>query len=548
MNRTTPRLICRICLLVLLLLAAVQAPLPYFVPAALLFVASGWDLVRSFPPRWAVLVQLGVIFLLPWFLGALLEKTAWLPYLGGSLGKAGTLGMVVAQLVVLPAMAPAFILLDYALKEQALTVKIIPARRPGRRLTGIAISLLVLGVGGILIAFITGGVSLLFSGAIILLYLTCWILYLRRAIPCQSLHIEPVEKRLLAGDIARITFSPRSRAGTPLYIKYRPMIDWVQVQEASSPGAPLTITVQPPLSGPTQPQVLATLSDRRSLFQVDQVIHPVALHVIPRAKYAEWLARRYLEQSGMLGAEEDVMPKKPNLVPHRGLEYLGSRTYQPGDEMRSIDWKHTLKLNNLIIKEYTQNTEQAAILAVNLSVSNAEEADKLAFNLITTALTLAQKDVPTALAAYNRKDVVFTTTVIEPKETLRQTLGLVKEIETVAFGEKSLRRVDIGRLRRDLYRLGQANSPVARKLAALLGFEYKALIEAAEHNPAARAVFEVTQHLSSRAVLIFISYLNHDAEALMVTADKMAHKGFTYLFMEPEGNKIARVKCITNYP
>jgi len=546
MDKMTPRLACRAILLALLLFTAVLAPLPYMVPAALLLVALVWDMVRPFPARWAIMAHLAVIFLLPWCLGALLEKMAWLPLLNESLGQAGMMDLGGATLVALPGAAPAFILLDQALAAQAMTAEIIPVRSPGRGLTRMAVILLSLGAGAILVALVVGGTAIFFSAVLLLLYTGAMILYLRRTMPRDSLRVEPVEKRLLAGDIARLDCIPHSRAVTALRIKYQPMVDWMQVQETSLSVAPLTVTVQPPLAGPSRPEVMATLTDRRGLFRVAQTIRPVILHVIPRARYAEWLALRYLEQSGQLGAEEDVITKKPNLVPRRGLEYLGSRTYQPGDETRSIDWKHTLKLNNLIIKEYTRNTEQAAILAVNLSVSHAEEADKLAFNLITTALTLAQKDVPTALAAYNRQGVVFTTGVIEPKETLQQTLQLVKQIETVSFGAKSLRRVDLGRLRRDLYRLAQAGTPVANSLAALLGFEYKALGEAAERNPAALAISEVTQNLAARAVIIFISYLNHDAEALTVTADKMAHKGFTYLFLEPEKSRVTHGRDIEN--
>jgi len=56
----------------------------------------------------------------------------------------------------------------------------------------------------------------------------------------------------------------------------------------------------------------------------------------------------------------------------------------------------------------------------------------------------------------------------------------------------------------------------------------------------------VTQNLAARAVIIFISYLNHDAEALTVTADKMAHKGFTYLFLEPEKSRVTHGRDIEN--
>ncbi|GAI55674.1 unnamed protein product, partial [marine sediment metagenome] len=183
--------------------------------------------------------------------------------------------------------------------------------------------------------------------------------------------------------------------------------------------------------------------------QVNQAIEPVELHVIPRARYAEWLALRYLEQTGA-GAGATTLPPKAILIPKRGVEYFDSRSYQPGDPLRDIDWKHTLKLNQLIIKEYIEAGEQRAIIAVNLSVTDAEEADKLAFNLITTALTLAQETIPTALAVYNHQKVILTTAVIDPRETLKQTLSLVKDITSVEFTHRFLQPSDIGKLRRNI--------------------------------------------------------------------------------------------------
>jgi len=43
---------------------------------------------------------------------------------------------------------------------------------------------------------------------------------------------------------------------------------------------------------------------------------------------------------------------------------------------------------NQLVKEYIEAGRQASIIAVNLSVSDAEEADKLAFNLTTAGITL----------------------------------------------------------------------------------------------------------------------------------------------------------------
>ncbi len=193
---------------------------------------------------------------------------------------------------------------------------------------------------------------------------------------------------------------------------------------------------------------------------------------------------------------------------------------------------HTLKFSQLIIKEYIEGGGQVAIVAVNLSVTDAEEADKLAFNLITTALTLAQESIPTALAAYNHQKVILTTGGIDPRETLKQTLSLVKDITSVEFAHRFLQPPDIGKLRRNITQLKQVASEPAQRLFSMLNFEYQAIEEAAKNHPATLALSVVTEHTPSPAIIVLVSQLNHDAEALMVTIEKLSRRGFTTIPIE----------------
>jgi uncharacterized protein (DUF58 family) len=160
----------------------------------------------------------------------------------------------------------------------------------------------------------------------------------------------------------------------------------------------MSLSFTPPLAGESHPQLQVSAVDPRGLIQINQILEPLNLHIIPRAKYAEWLATKYIEQtsSGVISAVD--LSAQAFVKPKRGIEYLESRTYQPGDTLRDIDWKHTLKLRQMVVKKYTEAGEQAAIIAVNLSVTDAEAADKLAFNLITVALTLAREGIAAALA------------------------------------------------------------------------------------------------------------------------------------------------------
>jgi hypothetical protein len=262
---------------------------------------------------------------------------------------------------------------------------------------------------------------------------------------------------------------------------------------------------------------------------VNCAAEPLALHVIPRAKYAEWLAMKYLEQAGT-GSGENLVPEAR--APRRGTEYLDSRGYQPGDEMRNIDWKHTVKFNQLTVKEFIEAGGQTAIIGVNLSVADAEEADKLAFDLITTALTLAQEMVPTALAAYNHEQVVRTTAAGDPKDALKHSIALVNNIAQVELGQRFLQPANLSRLRRNLGILRGATSQPAQKLLSILDFEYRAIEKAAGGNPATAALLRSAERVTAPASVVLISRLNHDAEAVMVTTERLQRRGFNMLPVE----------------
>ena len=291
----------------------------------------------------------------------------------------------------------------------------------------------------------------------------------------------------------------------------------------------LEITFTPPLAGESFPQLQVSAVDPRGLIQINQLLKPLDLHIIPRAKYAEWLANKYLEQTGSGVVPELKLSTKNLLKPKRGIEYLESRVYQPGDTLRDIDWKHTLKLSQIIVKEYQESNEQAAIIAVNLSVTDAEAADNLAFNLITVALTIARENIPTLLTAYNYEDVILNTPIIDSQEMVRQALALIREISVVEFADRYLEPSDIAKIRRNIRQLRQADSEPAQRLLDILHFQHRSIEAVAKTNPATLALIAATRRVSAPAMILLVSQLNHDAEAALVTAEKLAKMRFTTL-------------------
>jgi uncharacterized protein (DUF58 family) len=52
-----------------------------------------------------------------------------------------------------------------------------------------------------------------------------------------------------------------------------------------------------------------------------------------------------------------------------GLEFAQLRNYIPGDEVRSIDWKSSAKMNRLMVKEFVQERERTVFIALDISAS-----------------------------------------------------------------------------------------------------------------------------------------------------------------------------------
>jgi uncharacterized protein (DUF58 family) len=371
----------------------------------------------------------------------------------------------------------------------------------------------------------------LFSGLFLLFYVLSTLVICIVFIPRFPFSIEKYMKRVIAGTAGSATVCFTVKTRMQLHVSIRPLISWLQVTPShlTTTGSRLTLSLvfTPTLAGESSPKIKISITDPRGLFQVNQSIEPLVLHVIPRAKYAEWLAKKYLAQTGsgviptINQISQDINKAK------RGIEYLENRSYQPGDQLRDIDWKHTLKLSQLIVREYQETEEQAVIIAVNLSVTDAEAADNLAFNLITVALTLAKENIPTSLAAYNHETVILCMDITDPLEMLRNTLSIVREIKVVDLNGRYLEPTSIARIRRTVKQLKEADSEPARRLMDILNFEHHFLEETAKNHPATLALSTATKQVPAPAMILLVSQLNHDAQAILVTAEKLAKRQFT---------------------
>ncbi|MDD5701556.1 MAG: DUF58 domain-containing protein [Dehalococcoidales bacterium] len=439
------------------------------------------------------------------------------------------------SLVVPPSLEPLFslpvlILVVHSLEKSAATLKYRTTRRP-RSLTGTAVMLLTVALAALLVSLAIASLTLLLQSVIALLFFTALGIHICCRFPVKPVAEARLQLRVLAGkeESVRVRLDSRTRIGGLLYIQT--IQDWASVKTRSlsfNGGLPdLQMTVSPSLSGIRVVRLQGYAIDRWGLLQSRFEIEPVEILVIPRARYAEWLARKYLS-----GTRPGALPLLSSLGSlngqrglRQGLEYYGNRLYQPGDSLKNISWKHSSKYNELVSREYTEFQGQPAVILVNLTAGDAEEADKLAYNLVAAALTLAQEEIPAALAAYNREKVVVTTDQLDRSRLVLHCLQLVKEIEIVDNPIKYLEPPDINRLQSNLRRVSQADSPPARVLAGLLRMEYQSLSLIAKTSPCTGALSRFMDKGGSKATFVVISGYNHDAEALSFNTYILSRNG-----------------------
>ena len=114
----------------------------------------------------------------------------------------------------------------------------------------------------------------------------------------------------------------------------------------------------------------------------------------------------------------------------RGMNFEDMREYQPGDEIRAIDWNVTARLGNAFVKKFTEERELTVMLIVDVSASgNFGSAQQSKRELAAEVACLL------AFSAIRNNDKVglllFTDRVelfIPPKKGRSHTLRLIREI------------------------------------------------------------------------------------------------------------------------
>lgn len=87
----------------------------------------------------------------------------------------------------------------------------------------------------------------------------------------------------------------------------------------------------------------------------------ISSETLKRIRYIEIQTRRLLN-GGLVGDSRSA-------VKGSGFEFDQIRDYQPGDDVRFIDWKSSSRMNKLLIKQYREERSRCIMLALDVSNS-----------------------------------------------------------------------------------------------------------------------------------------------------------------------------------
>ncbi len=115
----------------------------------------------------------------------------------------------------------------------------------------------------------------------------------------------------------------------------------------------------------------------------------------------------------------------------RGIEFEDVRLYEPGDDVRMMDWKVTARTGKPHIKRYIEEREQYIYLIVDVSASILDDADGVRRNTIAEVCALI------TMAALNNNDrvglILFTDQlelVLPPAKGRQHALRLLEALMT----------------------------------------------------------------------------------------------------------------------
>ncbi len=412
--------------------------------------------------------------------------------------------------------------------------------------SGMLIGVIAVMLIALMISIFLNKANVAITVVLLVAYMEFLIIRVVKDLKEMLLQVEKLEVRGLAGEKKSFTVLVHRKGKCAGWFHPVYENEWIAVSPERlmlDEAVELNIAVELYLAGPASVQINGSILDKWGLLERSVEFDAAEIQVVPRARHAVWLAERFLETGGAGG----VMTASSVKIAHKlaagsrsGFEYVGNRQFQPGDSLKHIDWKHSLKLQEIVVKEFEVQQTSAAILMVNLTASDAEEADRLVHALISSAITLAKTGVPTILAGYTQNDVLSVTESLDPRELVVRSLSLSQKIEIVPKVHKYFSAGDPLAMMSTRRRLETLKMDSLEKLIELMQLEFEALQLSVDISPVTIAMKEALMKNSKHPTVVFVSAMNHDEDAVHMAEYNLTVRDLKFTHVPLDGKASIR--------
>src|SRR5882757_9143657 len=129
-------------------------------------------------------------------------------------------------------------------------------------------------------------------------------------------------------------------------------------------------------------------------------------------------------------ANEQLAGTYTSVFKGQGLAFREVRQYQPGDDVRTIDWNVSARMNDTFVKVFVEEREMTVMLAVDLSAS--EHFGTKRASKARVAAEIAALCAFSAIKNNDRVGLILSTSKVErivpPKKGEKHVMRVIREI------------------------------------------------------------------------------------------------------------------------
>lgn len=424
---------------------------------------------------------------------------------------------------------PALIVLDNVLEQTAPSGG---SAQPRPGLTPVALRLAVLWAMFVLLGMAWGIPALTLSGVLATFWLTVSGGRAWRQLRLTTADAQVQLVRVVAGTPTHIPITLSGDGLARAIVQVSCKAPWVAVEpqlqrEPSNVTVYLTVIAEQE-AAPLAVELQIALWDRRMLVCRSLRTTVATVVVIPRARYAEWLARSFLKGDRGVNVVSSIETMvSPGQGSNREL-YQFHRPYQPGDPTRDVDWKRVREDGRLSVREFRTASAHQILLCVNLAAGSLAEADRLALDLVLAAVTLAREGSKVAIIWYSTPDQpVEVTEDVSGPALMRQALTHLAQITRTGGPERLLALPNPTWLERVAR---SARSPAVQRLAAS---EVAFVKQRAAEHPLFQVLEPRLRLQQATGSVVLLSSLRDDAEAVAALRVRAEQHGMVLRICRP---------------